>query len=77
MKDAPHLSGLTACKPAESWPCQRQAPLRPDQACAGSLGAAGFSPTGGRAGRFGAAVRAGLSIFHATWVALSAVEQLA
>ena len=34
MKDAPRLSGFTACKPAEP-------------------------PTGGRAGRFGAAVRGG------------------
>jgi hypothetical protein len=33
-------------------------------------------PTGGRVGRFGAAVRGGLLIFHVSWVALSAVEQL-
>ncbi len=37
------------------------APLRPVQACAGRLGAAGLSPTGGLAGRFGAAVRGGPS----------------
>jgi len=57
MKDAPCLSGLTACKPAEP-------------------------PTGGRAGRFGAAVRGGpwagllrgRSIFCGLRVALSAVE---
>ena len=49
MKDAPCLSGFTACKPADS-------------------------PTGGRAGRFGAAVRGGRSIFHASRTARSAVE---
>ena len=57
MKDAPRLSGLTACSPAEP-------------------------PTGGRADRFGAAVRGGPwtgvlpshSTFHASWVARSAVE---
>ena len=49
MKNAPRLSGFTACKPAEP-------------------------PTGGRAGRFGAAVRGGLSIFHASWVAHGAME---
>jgi hypothetical protein len=74
MKDAPRLSGLTAYKPAESWPCQRQAPLRPVQACAGRLGAAGLSPTEGRAGRFGAAVLGGPWTFHALWVARSALE---
>ncbi len=88
MKDAPRLSGFTspksarADKPAESWRCQRQAPLRPVQACAGRLGAAGLSPTGGRAGRFGAAVRSGpwpgllrgRLTFHALWVACCAVE---
>ena len=31
-------------------------------------------PTGGRAGRFGAAVRGGLLIFHASRVARSVVE---
>ncbi len=51
MKDAPRLSGHTACRPSEP-------------------------PTGGRAGRFGAAVRCGLLIFHVSWVALIAVEQL-
>jgi hypothetical protein len=76
MKDTPRLSGRTACNPAESWPCQRQAPLRPDQACAGSLGAAGLSPTGGRAGRFGAAVRGGPLTFQNLRVARSAMEQL-
>ena len=57
MKDAPRLSGFTACKPAEP-------------------------PTGGRAGRFGAAVRAGLwpdllrlrLTFHGLRVARGAVE---
>ena len=49
MKDAPRLSGLTACRPAEP-------------------------PTGGQAGRFGAAVRGGRSIFHASWAAHSAME---
>ncbi len=84
MKDAPRLSCFTACKPAESWRCQRQAPLRPVQACAGRLGAAGLSPTGGRAGRFGAAVRAGpwtgllrgRLTFHTLRVARGAMEQL-
>ncbi len=59
MKDAPRLSGFTACKPAEP-------------------------PTGGRAGRFGAAVRGGpwtglfrgRLIFHNLRVARSAIEQL-
>ena len=49
MKDAPRLSGFTACNPAEP-------------------------PTGGRASRFGAAVRGGPSIFHASRVALSAMD---
>jgi hypothetical protein len=49
MKDAPRLSGFTACKPAEP-------------------------PTGGRAGRFGAAVRGGPLNFHASWVAHGAIE---
>ena len=82
MKDTPRLYGFIACKPSESWRCQRQAPLRPVQACAGRLGAAGLSPTGGRAGRFGAAVRGGpwtdllrgRSTFHTLWVARSAME---
>ena len=58
MKDAPRLSGFTACKPAEP-------------------------PTGGRAGRFGAAVRGpwtgllrALLTFHTLRVARSAMEQL-
>ena len=34
MKDTPRLS-LTACRPSESWRCQRQVPLR-----AGRFGAA-------------------------------------
>jgi hypothetical protein len=93
MKDAPRLSGFTAPesaradfagKPAESWRCRRQAPLRPVQACAGRPGAAGLSPTGGRAGRFAAAVRGGpwtgllqgRLTFHALWIARGAVEQL-
>ena len=57
MKDAPRLSGFTACKPAEP-------------------------PTGGRAGRFGAAVRGGpwtdllrsRLTFHGLRVARSPVE---
>jgi len=57
VKDAPCLSGVTACKPADP-------------------------PTGGRAGRFAAAVRGGLRTgllrgrltFHAPWMARSAVE---
>ena len=57
MKDAPRLSGFTACKPADP-------------------------PTGGRAGRFGAAVRGGPwpgllrggLTFHALWVARCAME---
>ncbi len=53
--NAPRLYGLTACKPAETWRRQRQAPLRPVQACAGRLGAAGLSPTGGRPQRPGKA----------------------
>ena len=59
MKDAPRLSGFTACKPTEP-------------------------PTGGRAGRFGAAVRGGpwtgllrgRLTFHTLRVASSATEQL-
>ena len=82
MKDAPRLSGFTACKPAESWRCQRQSPLRPVHARAGGHGAAGLSPTGGRAGRFGAAVRGGpctgqfrgRSNFHTMRVVRSAME---
>ena len=57
MKDAPRLSGFTACKPTEP-------------------------PTGGRAGRFGAAVRGGpctgqlrsRSNFHTMRVVRSAME---
>ena len=57
MKDAPCLSGFTACKPADP-------------------------PTGGQAGRFGAAVRGGPwagplrihSTFHATRNARGAME---
>ena len=74
MKDAPRLSGFTACNPAESWRCQRQSPLRPVHTRAGEHGAAGLSPTGGRAGRFGAAARGRSSLFHASRVALSAME---
>jgi hypothetical protein len=74
MKDALRLSGFASRKPAESWRCQRQAPLWPVQACAGRLGAAGLSPTGGRADRFAAAVRDGPLTFHALWVARCAVE---
>ncbi len=59
MKDAPRLSGFTACKPTEP-------------------------PTGGRAGRFGAAVRGGpwpdllcsRLTFHGLQVARSAVGML-
>ncbi len=92
MKDAPRLSGFTACKPAESWRCQRQAPLRPVQACAGRLGAAGLSPTGGRPQRPGkassvgawtgplggpwAGLLRGRLTFHTLRVASSATEQL-
>ena len=49
MKDAPRLSGFTACKPAEP-------------------------PTGGRAGRFGAAVRGGPWTFNAVRVVRSAMD---
>ena len=57
MKDAPRLSGFTACKPTEP-------------------------PTGGRAGRFGAAVRGGPLTdlrrgrwtFHGLRMARSAME---
>ena len=70
MKDAPRLSGFTACKPAESWRCQRQA---------------GLSPTGGRPRRPGkagsvgawAGLLRGCLTFHASWVTRNAVEQLA
>ena len=76
MNGASCRSGFTACKPAESWRCQRQAPLRPVQACAGRLGAAGLSPTEGRAGRFGAAVRGGPLTFQNLRMARSPTEQL-
>jgi hypothetical protein len=62
MKDAPCLSGFTACKPAESWRCQRQAPLR-----AGRFGAAV------RGGPWSGLLRGRLT-FHASWVARSALE---
>jgi len=58
MKDAPRLSGLTA----------------PESALADFASKPAEPPTGGRAGRFGAAVRVGPWTVHALWVARCAVK---
>ena len=82
MKDAPRLSGFTACKPAESGPCQRHGLFGPSKPAQAGLEPQALSPTGGLAGRFGAAVRGGpwtgllrrRSTFHGLRVARSAME---
>ncbi len=74
VKDSPCLSGFAAYKPAESGPCQRHGLFDPSNPAQAGLEPRALSPTGGRAGRFGAAVRGGpwtgLLSGHWTFLAL-------